>query len=179
MPSNRNLNIYVFLLKLSKDYIKQSIDDYENRKHLAILTDDYHKLYYAINYHMFTSSQLMYCIYERLEIDYPSNKKEIEKFFKRSGNAVYSVIIIANNIKHGQFDLTPIESITVEVDDYSKPIKVTHHKAVRILTTNEKNNKEIELLLENKKLKGEKISQIFEKSYEELVSFLDLNKYEY
>lgn len=179
MPTNKNLNIYLFLLKLAKEYIKESIDNFEDRKNLTPMPDDYNRLYYSINYHMFAFSQLMYCIFERLNSDYSSDKKEIEKFFKESRSAVYSTIIIANNIKHGKFDLTPLEAITIQVDEYPKPVKVIKHRADRVLTVNDKNSKELELLLENKKLKGAEISKIFEKSYEELIFFLDLKKYGY
>lgn len=178
MPPNKHLNIYVFLLKLAKEYIKESIDNFENRKNLMLIQNDYDRLHYSINYHMFAFSQLMYCIFERLKSDYPSDKKEIEKFFNKSGSAVYSTIIIANNIKHGKFDLTAVEAITIHVDQYHKPIKVIKHRADRVLTVNDKNSKKLELLLENKKLKGSEIGKIFEKSYEELIIFLDLKKYD-
>jgi len=169
----------MFLLKLAKEYIKESIDNFEDKKNITPMPEDYHKLHYSIDYHIFTFSQLMYCIFERLESDYPGDKKEIEKFFKKKGSAIYGTIIIANNIKHGELDLAPIEAITVQVDRYDKPIKVTRHKADRILTVNDKNNTKLELSLENKELKGAKISKIFEKSYEELINFLDLKKYDY
>lgn len=156
-----NINVYMYLLWLSKKYIAESIKKYQNKSSKAT---NHNKLYYTIDYHMFTFTQLFYTIHERLKKQYPKDHQKIKDFFNSRGGAVNR---LANNLKHGDTMLNSLEIFKVNFD---KRRKVTSTKHQTDRTINDP---------QNEKLKNKHLSRIFEQADIELVKFCKENNYKF
>jgi len=157
-----NINVYMYLLLLSRKYIIKAIKKYQKRSSMA---KDYHKLYYTIDYHMFTFTQILYAISERLKKEYPKDYLKLKKFFK--SKTVGAVTQLANNLKHDDTKLNSKEIFNISLGKHNK---VTNIKRQIDRSINDK---------KNKILKNRNLSQIFEQADIELVEFLKENNYKF
>jgi len=116
---NNRINEYVYLLKLSKDFFVQSLDEYNSKKQKIELSE-YHRLYYHRKYHVFAYSQLMYTLYERLKSESATNQKHnIEGLFRNSEKSTVRKVcsLFANMVKHSKqknsVNISPIQRIKI------------------------------------------------------------------
>jgi len=169
MATTNRINVYMYLLELSREYISSAINEYDNNS-----GKNGYEEYYKIDYHIFAFTQLLYTIKERLKTEYVTDKKEIEQFFSESPNSTTILKDLANALKHKNgINLGAVACFDIELNSINKSSKVKSVKSDRMVCSY---CKSINI---DHALKGVTLSELIEKVFIEVKEFLDDKKYDY
>jgi hypothetical protein len=165
--TKNEINKFIYLLFLSKNFIRQALNDY-NLNHESATKDEDHKLHYTIDYHMYSFTQLLYTIRERLKNEYPKEGEIIKKYFGSKTNNIGAINKLANALKHNSTYFTDQQNIEIVLDESNAVLSVDASRNDRTI------HDEFDDRLKNKKL-----SSMFEEAYTELVQFCEERNYEF
>jgi len=175
--SNNRINEYVYLLKLSRDFLGESIDEYNSARGKEVELSQYHCLYYQRKYHAFAYSQLMYALYERLKCEVSSGQKAetIKQFFKKNKTSAVRKVcsLFANKVKHAKgkqsVNISPSQNLEISIS--TEEITVGPEKLTLTLVEDSQRI--------HPDLRSADVLELIKKSYDELLQFLEEEGYEY